>query len=533
MSKTDKPTAPFLSVSTHSPARPHLLSPDAALSLHKTAPAVSAVPTRRQKVSGPVDEGWTLSADNCIVAVHAPTHVIKLSPYCNWLHQFEHARYLHAGVPDKPHWTFYDDGKDAPAGVSFFAERGRGLGRHPMDEIVKEGRQLVKEVGAQWHLWAAAHKFQVDEDLAVEWRRAWSTALLEREAVAPASSAYFDDLCAVRDHVRAILVEYKNLFQSWARDKDARKDVESCAGAPGSPSKTPSKRGKGWSASSRSQKDELRELSGRFWAIVAEGGPGFRSRELQGEVGRRTARALLASCAYLDPLEPTLDAPAVGHKPLLSRLQDCALVPSRSLAAASSLKATSSIVSTAAEVVVTTSAGEDEDMGDDSFNDLDIEWPEFPDDLTQSALTSLDKLSSSTSSQTAATTILPSSVLPAAPLSPSTAPVVAVAVRSKYRGRPFAELAGKSTLRFCFDMAHRDMLGLKADSLARRLHGGHAGASGIQASKIAPHMLDVLQVSKRCAGITSSRLRVRPRTLLADADDLEAIGSPTKRARRA
>ncbi|GAA5905403.1 hypothetical protein JCM8208_004269, partial [Rhodotorula glutinis] len=99
LSRPDKPTAPFLSAATNSPARPHFLSPEAALSLAKAAPAAPATSTRRTKVASQVQEGWTLSPDGCIVAVHAPTHVTKLSPYCSWLHQFEHARYLHAGVP--------------------------------------------------------------------------------------------------------------------------------------------------------------------------------------------------------------------------------------------------------------------------------------------------------------------------------------------------------------------------------------------------------------------------------------------------
>ncbi|GAA5852211.1 hypothetical protein JCM9279_006933 [Rhodotorula babjevae] len=99
LSRTDKPAAPFLSATTNSPARPHLLSPAAAHSLAKAGPSAPAAPTRRFKASAPPGEGWTLSPDGCIVAVHAPTHVTKLSPYCSWLHQFEHARYLHAGVP--------------------------------------------------------------------------------------------------------------------------------------------------------------------------------------------------------------------------------------------------------------------------------------------------------------------------------------------------------------------------------------------------------------------------------------------------
>ena len=137
--------------------------------------------------------------------------------------------------PHKPEWTFCDNGEEAPSNDKF-AKRGRGLGLHPMgasrflslslvrhsecgsasrpwhvslltdaphaDEILVEGRQLVKDVGVQWEAWARAHSFQLDEDLAVEWRRAWNAALLDREAAAPASSAYFEDLCAIRDHVR-------------------------------------------------------------------------------------------------------------------------------------------------------------------------------------------------------------------------------------------------------------------------------------------------------------------------------------------
>lgn len=160
-------------------------------------------------------------------------------------------------------------------------------------------------------------------------------------------------------------------------------------------------------------------------------------------------------------------------------------------------------------------------MDEDSFDDGDFSWSEIPDDLTQSALSALDKLSSSTSSHLAATTAVTSSGPSAAPLSPSTAPVVAVAARNKHRGRPFAECAGKSSFRFCFDMAHRDMLGLKADSLARRLHGGHAGASGIQASKIAPHMV------RLPLSLPSSPRRLRGPSGPADVSD-----SPGLAARR-
>lgn len=50
--------------------------------------------------------------------------------------------------------------------------------------------------------------------------------------------------------------------------------------------------------------------------------------------------------------------------------------------------------------------------------------------------------------------------------------------------------AGKdSKMTFCFDVAHRDVLALKSDALAVKLHGGAAGAKGIQARKFAPEMV--------------------------------------------
>lgn len=99
----------------------------------------------------------------------------------------------------------------------------------------------------------------------------------------------------------------------------------------------------------------------------------------------------------------------------------------------------------------------------------------------------------------------------------------------------------RKKVRFCFDMAHRDVNGLKADALTRRLHGDAPGAAGIQAPKLAPHVvslpfpptmprrraqadheiehltqLDAQQVSKGSAGLVAAHARTRPRTLLPE-----------------
>lgn len=186
----------------------------------------------------------------------------------------------------------------------------------------------------------------------------------------------------------------------------------------------------------------------------------------------------------------------MGVKTLLNRMQNCAPGCTRSpgLATSSSLVAQSSVVLAAAEIVVTTPAAEDEDMGEESFGD-DLAWSQVPEDLTQTALTSLGATSSTGSSQTGAATVLASSNPSAAPLSPIKGPSEPPTTSARFQntGRPFSEVAGKSAIRFPFDLAHRDMLGLEADGLARTLHRRHAGAGGIQASKIAPHIVSLAQ----------------------------------------
>ncbi|GJN91292.1 hypothetical protein Rhopal_004311-T1 [Rhodotorula paludigena] len=412
--------------------------------------------------------------------------------------------------PHRPEWTFCEDGKKPPE-AGKFAVRPTRLGAHPLDELVKEGRSALKEAKRQHIAWAEVRRFAIDEDVAHEWRTAWLAGLAEREKSSSAPSGYFEDLCLILDHVRTVFAEYKELFRIWGHERERKKTAALCAAAPGSPTKSPFK--KGWSGSSPDHKLALLQLSKRFWSINDRGSRCFRSQKLQGPDGERA------------PFLTRLRAAATDLPIASSETVSIVTSPSKV-----SLRGT-------AEIVLTTPAGVDEEMADEeSFGDADFAWSQVPDDLTQTAITSL--ASTTSSSQTRTATVISSSHPSAAsgPASPSRPPLTnsishTTYTSAPYRNRTFSELARTSAVRFCFDMAHRDVLALKADGHTRRLHGDHPGASGIQAPKIAPHMLDVMQVSKRCAGLTTVRAKVRPRTLLPVSSEV-ACGSPAKKPRR-
>ncbi|BGP32943.1 hypothetical protein JCM10296v2_004729 [Rhodotorula toruloides] len=229
----------------------------------------------------------------------------------------------------------------------------------------------------------------------------------------------------------------------------------------------------------------------------------------------------MASCAYIEPLVPTFIPPAKGVT-LLRRLQDAspARPPAIAVTEALAVSTSSSEVTVlhAKEVTVSkTAATEDVEM-EDSYGDDGLAWSQIPDDLTQVAVTSLGSTSSSQTATVVVSSSHPSNTTPTAPPSPAAAPrspTKAPPAYSSYRARPFHVLA------------------LRADSLTRALHGDNPGATGIQAPKIAPHILDVLQVAKGCATLAQARSKVRPRTLL-DADDSPpvSLGSPATKARR-
>lgn len=266
-----------------------------------------------------------------------------------------------------------------------------------------------------------------------------------------------------------------------------------------------------------------------------------------------------ASCAYIEPLVPTFVPPANGVT-LLRRLQDAspARPPAIAVTEALAISTSSSEVTVlhAKEVTVPKApAAEDVEM-EDSYGDDGLAWSQIPDDLTQAAVTSLGSTSSSQTATVVVSSSHPSNSTLTAPPSPAAAPrspAKAPPAYSSYRARPFRDVAGRSEIRFCYDMAHRDVLALRADSLTRALHGDNPGATGIQAPKITPHIvsglsfaqdlrkplillfeqLDVLQVAKRCATLAQARTKVRPRTLLKTADDSPpvSLGSPAKKAR--
>ncbi|GAA6052001.1 hypothetical protein NBRC10513_002612 [Rhodotorula toruloides] len=432
---------------------------------------------------------------------------------------------------DKPRWTLCEDGKTAPNNVKY-AKRPAEQGKHVMDELIREGEKAVDAAKMSWSNRFDDLVYTVEGDLADPWTTAWESALNARHA----SPALFDDLCVILEHVKSIYAQYRQLFSEWRRDRELRDRTECAAGAPGSPIKSPSK-SKEWSGSSRNQKEALLQLSKRFWSLVVDNA--FESAHLQGPAGAANVRVLMASCAYIEPLVPTF-VPQANGVTLLRRLQDAspARPPAIAVTEALAVSTSSSEVTVlhAKEVTFSKAAASDDVEMEDSYGDDGLAWSQIPDDLTQVAVTSLGSTSSSQTATVVVSSSHPSNTTPTAPPSPAAAPrspAKAPPAYSSYRARPFREVAGRSEIRFCYDMAHRDVLALRADSLTRALHGDNPGATGIQAPKIAPHILDVLQVAKRCATLAQARTKVRPRTLLEAKEwPPVSLGSPAKKARR-
>ena len=82
---------------------------------------------------------------------------------------------------------------------------------------------------------------------------------------------------------------------------------------------------------------------------------------------------------------------------------------------------------------------------------------------------------------------------PPSPAKPTTSEPASFATSSgrNWSNAEFPRAGKDSKQTFCLDVAHRDILGLKADAVTARLHGGAAGAKGIQAKKFAPEMVSV------------------------------------------
>ncbi|GAA6034570.1 hypothetical protein JCM8097_005402 [Rhodosporidiobolus ruineniae] len=479
---------------------------------------------------------------------------------------------FHETYRDKPSWTWREDGGKVPNNVGL--ARRRVKEKHVMDELVAEGEEATKKADRSWLEWCTGRQIKVDPDLAEEWWTTRERALREEEELKPGAAEFVQDLETIRLHVQSLFQEYKDLFQRWQRDKACKMRDENATSAHGSPTKSPSKQKGAWKASSRSQKEELLKLSRRFWSILEPGRMG--SYKLQGPDGARAVRALTASCAYIEPLHATKPPPSPGSKTLLDRLQAASKSPSRlpsisSTSTATLLASNSSLaVSESTTIVVTAPPPAVDADGDEVFVDAEGSFPD--DDITWSQLAQLPTtasqvlaaadstvVSSTTSSQTLfPATTAASSSHPSGPPSPTPAARISKAVPSPAAAsafpshpigppaqglldssstRDFASFFKSAAVRFCFDMAHRDVMGLKADALTRRLHGGERNeqARGISAPRMAPMMLDVHSVSKKAAGITKARSKVRPRTLLTPAASVESLpgASPAKKARRA
>lgn len=409
-----------------------------------------------------------------------------------------------------------------------------------MDALLAECDAAKEAARAAWKQWMSDFTFRYDETLLDTWRSAWLEAIAERDAMYPTAHPYFEDLLRIRNHVWRMFHEYRTLLSRWQQERQAKDNFARVCDPPGSPVKSPSKSGNPFRASSPSQKDDLLRLTCEFWSINESGKRNFASERLQGCEGERAVRSLPASCAYNEPLRPTHDT----SNNLLGRLTATLANTSSLTAIASTLASVPSPAVAKGPQTITPPSDNDNDdnpmemVVEESYTQDEVAWSQVPDELWHHSTTT--PVSSTTSSQTVAATVIVSSnpVAPAtaaSPPRPDAALLASICPRGVSSGQNLGNVAGSAAIRFCFDMAHRDVNALKADSFVRRMHGGNPTAAGIQAPKLAPHILDVLQVSKRCAGLTQVRARVRPRTLLtpsSSSETTESLISPAaKRAR--
>ncbi|GAA6064596.1 hypothetical protein JCM10212_000507 [Sporobolomyces blumeae] len=391
-----------------------------------------------------------------------------------------------------------------------------------MDELDRERGKLREETDGDWATWCEGLSVEIDEDLAGEWWRAWDVALSRRDR---GDARYFADLETILEHVRTMFQEYKDMLSRWRRAKETGQQDAARATAAGSPVKrSPTKKGSEWCGSSRSHKDELLALTRRFWAIVDPLTTPLRSEKLTGHEGARTARSIIASCAYIEPLRPTPSPPAVGSKPLIDRFLDTTW----SLATTSTTSLLTSPAETMASTVPTLSLPEDEDDDFDDYcagtrySQISSQVDTLPAPAPRTAAFGALLPATASSSQSTGNPVSPLASRAASPVRPSHVLKLS-----------FRDASGKAPIKFCFDMAHRDVLNLKANGITRRLHGENSASRGIGAPCVAESMLDVMQVSKRCSGIASARSKIRPQTLLDKPLALEAslYGSPSKRQR--
>ncbi|ORY89684.1 RNA dependent RNA polymerase-domain-containing protein [Leucosporidium creatinivorum] len=101
-----------------------------------------------------------------------------------------------------PEWTYLEDGKiNAELGTTKFAKRGKGLGRHVMDELVAEGRSALKRAKVTYHSRFEGWIATVDDHIASLWRSAWETAC-ERQQQSEGDDPLYADLLRILRHVQ-------------------------------------------------------------------------------------------------------------------------------------------------------------------------------------------------------------------------------------------------------------------------------------------------------------------------------------------
>lgn len=256
----------------------------------------------------------------------------------------------------------------------------------------------------------------------------------------------------------------------WAQKLYAGQRVASA-----SPSKSPTKPG-AWKGSSRGHKQDLLNITGNFWKILQA--DVFVSPTLLGPGGPETARTLLvraaashsrtaaddfaeqASCAYLLPVSPKeFKLAPTSPTTLLDRF--------RNTSRATTAGTTPSPAPATGTAVAPMQTSVDDD--DDPFASTQFSMTYSQVEIAEAGIVS----PSTTRTSRSTSTVSRASTSPSKPL-PSKPSVT------------FNEAMKNSAYLFCLDVAHRDVVGLKADAITRRLH---PGARGLQAPKLTPRMV--------------------------------------------
>ncbi|KAK4700891.1 RNA-dependent RNA polymerase, partial [Phenoliferia sp. Uapishka_3] len=438
--------------------------------------------------------------------------------------QWEQIRkYFEMGNAAKPAYAIRDETKNYDKKLSGdvkIAKRGVTLPKHPLDALISTGMLCIQALKDNFTAKIASLELSIDPDVAEVWRAAHlATAPVSGHPKESWRSLFQQDLGAIHEHIYSLLqhgsdtsvhtgvkfgayklpsspqdcfTRYKEMRQIWSSERDRREKSATLANAPGSPTKSPTKK---WKGSSPSHKQDLLDLTKSFWDL-----PTFCSPNLLGPGGKEFARALVASCAYLLPISPNEFTfvsdgdDGVGKRTFLDTLL-CARVNS-----ASTTESSASAGSVAAAAM---------DLDDDPFLSTQFSMSYSQVECAEAGLVS-------------------PSTLRTASRSPSTSRTTSASPSKPPRTwrLTFAEATRHSAYTFGFDMAHRDLTGLKADAITRRLHPG----TGLQAFKLSPYMHTVMGVkNKSAAGIVDAKRKTRPRTLLPPPE--EVLQSPSKRSK--